>query len=191
MPNLMLKDLPRYECLNEAASKIPELDPSAVAVFLHLLRTGDEAFRVADETLARHQISQGRFVVLLSLLDKTKNCPCPRTPAELAEHAGVTRATMTGLVDTLERDGLVTRAPDPTDRRMMSVQLTAKGEARLKAILPDYFQRIAALMEPLSENERKTLLKLLLKVLQHAETLGGAKAGADVNASAKSSPTHR
>jgi DNA-binding MarR family transcriptional regulator len=89
----------------------------------------------------------------------------------LAEHAGVTRATMTGLVDTLERDGLVTRAPDPDDRRMMSVQLTAKGEGRLKEILPDYFARIAALMKPLSENERKTLLRLLLKVLQHAEQL--------------------
>jgi DNA-binding MarR family transcriptional regulator len=178
MPNLLIKDLPRYECLQEAASQFPELDPSAVAVFLHLLRTGDEAFRVADETLSRHAISQGRFVVLLSLLDKSKNCPTSKTPAELADHAGVTRATMTGLVDTLERDGLVTRAPDPDDRRMMSVQLTPKGEGRLQAILPDYFQRIAALMKPLSENERKTLLKLLLKVLHHAETLG-ASSGVD------------
>ncbi len=42
--------------------------------------------------------------------------------------AGVTRATMTGLIDTLERDGLVMREPDPVDRRMMFVQLT-RGRA--------------------------------------------------------------
>ena len=37
----------------------------------------------------------------------------PLTPAELAERTGVTRATITGLVDTLERAGLVTRTPHP------------------------------------------------------------------------------
>ncbi len=171
MPLLMMKDLPRYECLLEAAQTFPQLDPSAADAFLHLLRTGDEAFKVTDEHLARHQISHGRFTVLLILIEKGTECSRPHTPAELAEMAGVTRATMTGLVDTLERDGLVTRTPDPNDRRMMSVSLTDQGRSRLQQILPGYFQRIAALMSPLTEAERKTFVGLLIKILERSADL--------------------
>jgi DNA-binding MarR family transcriptional regulator len=172
MPLLLLKDLPRYECLLEAAKTFPDLDPSACEVFLNLLRTGDEAFRIVDENLAAHSLSQGRFSVLMLLLAKTENCPRPRTPAELAELCGVTRATMTGLIDTLERDGLVTREPDPEDRRMMAVKLTGGGHARLHRVLPGHFRRMATLMAGLTEPERKQLVALLLKILARASASG-------------------
>src|SRR5690349_7813726 len=115
MPHLLLKDLPRYECLLECAQHFPALDPSACEVFLHLLRTGDEAFRVTDVHFQSKGLSQGRFTVLMLLYDKTGGEPSALTPAQLADQAGVTRATITGLVDTLERDGMVTRKPDPSD----------------------------------------------------------------------------
>lgn len=168
MAFLLIKNLPRYDCLMEAAKLFPDLDPSATEVFLHLMQAGDDAFRVVDSHLAEHNISQGRFMVLMLLLNKLTNCPHPRTPAELADLAHVTRATMTGLVDTLERDGLVKREPDPNDRRMMSVTLTPKGQALLETILPPHFQRMASLMSPLSETERKTLVDLLKKIRNRA-----------------------
>jgi DNA-binding MarR family transcriptional regulator len=179
MPLLMLKDLPRYECLLEAAKTYPDLDPSACEVFLHLLRAGDEAFKATDVHLANHQISHGRFMVLMLLLEKGQGCSQshgahPHTPAELADMAGVTRATMTGLIDTLERDGLVTRTPDPNDRRMMSVSLTAHGRARLEKILPGHFRCMARLIAPLSEPERKTLVTLLTKILEQANSPEGS-----------------
>lgn len=171
MPFLLLKNIPRYECLLEATHRFPELDPSACEAFLHLMQVGDEAFRFVDSNLAEHNISQGRFMVLVLLLDKTTNCPHPRTPAELADLSHVTRATMTGLIDTLERDGLVKREADLADRRQMSVTLTGKGRALLEAILPKHFKRMAELMTPLSEPERKSLVQLLGKIMQQASTL--------------------
>lgn len=172
MPLLMLKDLPRYECLFEASREFPDLDPSATEVFLHLLRAGDEAFRVVEAQLAQHEITQGRFGVLMALWGNCQRADCenekPLTPAELADRTGVTRATITGLVDTLERDGLVTRTPHPQDRRMMSVGLTLRGEELLAKIMPEHFRRMAWLMEPLREDERKTFVQLLTKVLQRA-----------------------
>lgn len=168
MPRLMIKSLPRYECLLEASQKFRDLDPSACEAFLHLLRAGDETAKLIDEHLTEHEISHGRFTVLMLLLDKSKLCPPPSTPAELADKASVTRATMTGLIDTLERDGYVTREPDPKDRRMMSVKLTSKGDSRLQEILPGYFQRIASLMSALTESERKTLVRLLVKIVNQA-----------------------
>ena len=183
MPYLLLKDLPRYECLLEAAKEFPDLDPSAAEAFLHLLYTGDEVFGVSDRNLADHHISHGRFGVLMLLWRSVQpraakmlgTDPCvagPRTPAELAEAAGVTRATMTGLIDTLERDGFVKREPDPDDRRMMSVLLTPRGERFLLEFLPGHFKSIASLMSTLTETERKTLVRILVKVQQQAAKLG-------------------
>ena len=105
---MLLKDLPRYECLLEAAKEFPDLDPSACEAFLHLLRAGDESARVIETQLARHNITQGRFSVLMILLNRCAGEAQSLGPAELADAAGVSRATMTGLIDTLERDGLVT-----------------------------------------------------------------------------------
>jgi DNA-binding MarR family transcriptional regulator len=167
MPLLLLKDLPRYDCLLEASRHHPELDPSATEVFLHLLRAGDEMFRVCREHLEQHSISQGRFAVLMQL-NRAACSGGASTPAELAEATGVTRATMTGLIDTLVRDGYVTREPDATDRRMTTVTLTQNGASLLEAILPDHFKRMARLMRPLSEAERQTMLHLLLKIIEQA-----------------------
>jgi len=181
MPLLMLKDLPRYECLLEASRELPDLDPSATEVFLNLLRAGDEAFRVVEMHLARYEITQGRFGVLMALwgVCQREGCATSLTPAELAEHTGVTRATITGLIDTLERSGLVTRTQHPDDRRMMSVGLTARAERLLHKILPAHFRQMAWLMDPLSEPERKTLVRLLTKMLGRAAELPPASGSAD------------
>jgi DNA-binding MarR family transcriptional regulator len=168
MAMLLIKNLPRYECLLEAAKQFPDLDPSACEAFLHLLRAGDEAFHKCESYLAEHNLSQGRFTVLMLLMDKADDNPHPCTPAGLADLAGVARATMTGLIDTLERDGLVRREPDPIDRRMMSVRLTPRGREVLHQLLPEHFQRMSALMRPLSESERKTLVRLLNKIVEQA-----------------------
>lgn len=183
MPHLLLKDLPRYECLLEAAREFPDLDPSAAEAFLHLLRTGDEVFAMTERNLTEHSISHGRFGVLMLLWRSTQpraaklmgadDCACggPRTPAELADAAGVTRATMTGLIDTLERDGFVKREPDPDDRRMMSVRLTPKGDRFLNDFLPGHFKVITEVLSPLSESERRSLVRLLTKVQAHVAAL--------------------
>ncbi len=172
MPHLMLKDLPRYECLMKAAQSFPELDPSATEAFLHLLRAGDEAFRIAETNLAKFGITSGRFGVLMALWSHGQRVQGPDeptlTPAELAERTGVTRATITGLIDTLERDGLVLRTPRQDDRRTLSVGLTAFGRSALVAIIPGHFRRMAWLMEPLSEEERGVLVRLLQKVTNRA-----------------------
>lgn len=170
MQFLMMKDLPRYECLLEAAREFPDMDPSASEAFLNLLRSGDEAIRVVAAQLGQHDITQGRFAVLMALWMQCRRVPESSflSPAELAERTGVTRATMTGLIDTLLRDGLVTRKPHPDDRRMLCVGLTEKGHAALTRILPQHFRQMAWLMQPLTEAERRTLVALLTKIQQRA-----------------------
>lgn len=167
MPYLLLTELPKFDCLLEASKHHPDLDPSACEVFLQLLHTGDQVHRHESEYLKSHSIAQGRFGVLMLLGRQGKNCSGeqpPTTPAELADAAGVTRATMTGLIDTLERDQLVSRKTDPADRRTLRVSLTEKGEQLMERLLPGYFRHITAAMTNLSEEERRTLVQLLGKI---------------------------
>lgn len=167
MPLLMLKDLPRYECLLEAARLYPDLDPSACEAYLNLLRGGHEAYGRSEAFLADHDMTPGRFTIMMLLYDKMEGVTIPRTPADLAGMASVTRATITGLVDTLQRDGFVTREHASGDRRMMQIQLTPKGQATLQAILPGYFKQVSDQMASLNEHDRKTLIRLLNKIAAH------------------------
>lgn len=169
MPNLMLKEIPRYECLLECVSVFPDLDPSALEAYLHLLRTGDTLARFGGGFIESHGITRGRFTVMMLLLDKAGNQPITLTPAELADRAAVTRATMTGLIDTLLKDAMVEIEASTVDRRQKLVRLSEKGYAALQEILPGYFSRIARLMQSLSETERRTLVRILERIVTEAE----------------------
>ncbi|MFG3709887.1 MarR family winged helix-turn-helix transcriptional regulator [Micromonospora sp. NPDC049460] len=52
----------------------------------------------------------------------------------VAEHCFVRPATLTGIVDTLERDGLVERQRDEADRRSIRIAITRAGQARIDAL---------------------------------------------------------
>ncbi len=165
----MLKDLPRYECLLECSKRFPDLNPEAASLFMQLLRTADELYEVKADFLRKHNISNGRFTVLMllnsagSMAGQAEEHP-PKSPAELAEMAGVTRATMTGLIDTLEKDDLVRRESDSRDRRAMLVHLTERGEQFTAEILPGYFRQVTAIMGPLSRGKKMELTAILAHV---------------------------
>jgi DNA-binding MarR family transcriptional regulator len=157
---------------------------------MHLLRAADEVYGLTTANLIDHGMLPGRFRVLMMLVDKERGFlpGQPRTPAELAELSGVTRATMTGLVDTLERDGWVRREPEVEDRRMMLVRLTPTGHQALMAMLPVHFRQIGAIMAALSEAERKTLVGLVDKLVDQVATLPRPAAGAAAAAVAATVP---
>lgn len=167
-PHVIPRELPKYECLRALASRIPEVDPSAVESCLMMLRVGHDLFNAFDAHFGRHGLSHGRFTVLMLLLGHPEH---GQSPSELADRAGVTRATMTGLLDGLERDGLISREPHPEDRRTITARLTPKGHGFLQEILPDHFRRVSALMRHLSERDRQNLVALLSKVDRGIEAL--------------------
>ncbi len=84
---------------------------------------------------------------------------------DLAAANGCTRPTMTGIVDTLERKGLVTRQPNPNDRRSLLVTLTEKGAA-LEGSTPDLDRIYATCCVGLSAGEFRLLGTLLAKLEQ-------------------------
>jgi DNA-binding MarR family transcriptional regulator len=88
--------------------------------------------------------------------------PLPGT--EIARRLVVSTASMTSLVDTLERRGLVRRIPDSHDRRRILVDITPEGTRTIDAIMPVVHAASARAWAPLSERERSTLVRLLGKL---------------------------
>ena len=163
MPELlMLRDLPRYEMLQEKARRYPDLDAGAVEATLVLLRVASDVLEGLSAHYARNGTSEGRNSVMMMLDHPTP--PEGMSPSILADKLGVSRATITGLVDGLERDGLVSRQPNPEDRRAFHVQLTDKGGEFLLRTAPSLFRRVAGLMAHLDGAERRQLIDLLAKV---------------------------
>lgn len=109
--------------------------------------------------LGAHGLSEGKFVLLFLL----ENASDGLSPHELAEQAGVTRGTITGLLDGLERDGHLQRLSHGADRRKITVQLTEAGR-RLARELTDMHSRwIASLFSGFSAEEQALLSRLLVK----------------------------
>ena len=84
---------------------------------------------------------------------------------DLADSNSCTRPTMTGIVDTLEKKGLVTRQPNPDDRRSLLVTLSDKGKA-LEGNTPDLDLIYAKCCVGLSSEEFQQLGSLLEKLDQ-------------------------
>jgi DNA-binding MarR family transcriptional regulator len=166
-----LKNLPTPHVLEDMSRRYPDLKPSAVESMLNLLRVASDILEAFDTRMAKNKMSQGKFCVMMQLL---RNPGKALSPSDLADNIGVARATITGLVDGLEKAGLVRRERGGTDRRSHSVRLTPKGSAFLDAMLPRHYQRTGKVMGRLSEQERRTLVVLLSKVatgLKEAEEL--------------------
>ncbi|HVE17298.1 MAG TPA: MarR family transcriptional regulator [Chthoniobacterales bacterium] len=157
----MLNELPRYDFLHDIAKNQPDIDSAACDLFLSVLRTGGAVSSLESAYLGAHKITPGRFAVMLLLgLDES----IVRKPSELAEMIGVTRATMTGLLDTLERDNYVGRTLDPTDRRSMRVVSTQECRDLLKKVLPGYFKLISSLAATLTPDEQAEFKRLTAKI---------------------------
>ncbi|MGA3067476.1 MAG: MarR family transcriptional regulator [Tepidisphaeraceae bacterium] len=156
-----LRDLPKYEAICKRCEGYPDVDPASVECSLVLMRVASDMLAALEAYWARNNTSQGRFSTMMVLnRDPSKGL----APSDLARRCGVTRATMTGLLNGLERDQLITRVPDTNDHRMASVQLTDAGIQYLDKILPDYYHRTAALMSHLPHDDKIMLEKLLWKV---------------------------
>ena len=157
----MLRDIPKYENIRAHAARYPEIDPASSATCVLLLRVASDILAAIDDYLAAHGMSQGRWHVLMLLYRTPEH---PQNPCVLAQKTGVTRATMTGLLDGLERDGLAAREPVAEDRRMLEVTLTAKGRKYLEEVMPGYFLLIRRVMSGLAEPEKQAMMGLLTKL---------------------------
>ena len=135
------------------------VDGDSVKLLISLIRTSREIYNEMSAKLSRFGLTQAKFKILLVLFQKGHSLK----PSELAQHTGVTRSTMTGLMDGLERDGFIRRG-NHEDRRMTTIHLTEAGTELMNRLFPYYVEYSACLLSDMTKEEHVVLAGLLEKL---------------------------
>lgn len=123
------------------------------------------AARLSNE-LRAFDVGIGQWAVLLHLWAADG-----MTQAQLARRVAIEQPTMVRTIDRMERDSLVTRGPDPTDRRATRIALTDRGWRLRDDLVPLAARVNAAATASLTDEEVAALRRLLSKVVAGDATL--------------------
>lgn len=136
-------------------------DPASAHLLISLLHTHEVVHGRLSQRLGQHGLSPSAFNVLMVLRGHGgAGCPLHRLGALLL----VSRPNVTGLVDSLEAQGLVRRVPDAQDRRVRLAVLTGAGTRLLGDVLPEHRAAVQRDLAGLDVEEKEELIRLLRKV---------------------------
>jgi len=132
-----------------------------LAVFTDAIRRLEGySSRISGELAAEYEALNLQDLTALTVL----GLHGPSRMGALAEHLAIAQSTLTPIVDRLEDHGLARRRRSEADRRVWLVELTDAGE-QIVADMDDLYRQVAAsMLEPLSDEEQETFVKLFMKV---------------------------
>ena len=115
--------------------------------------------KVTRKKLASHGLTTAQFFLLTALYEED-GVPI----SVLAQKAALDKATLTGLLDRLERDELIERKADPDDRRAIRIFLTPKAESMREELTEFYHQNNGMFLSILTPEERKIFERVVDKI---------------------------
>jgi DNA-binding MarR family transcriptional regulator len=131
----------------------------------YLFRYGYRAFaRAISIELQPFEISSGQWSVL-RVLWETEGL----SQVELAENMRVEKASLTGMLDVMERRGLISRTRNTEDRRKVNIHLTPRARALKDKLLPYRAKINRKATRGMTPEEVETLLRLLTQVIRNLE----------------------
>lgn len=162
-PELDFLTFPEH-AVREAGRRVPDLDLEAMQMVLLLHRVTSAL--VYDLESGVHRPAGWSWSGFRLLFAMWISGPLDgKTAAALS---GMSRAAVSHLVNTLERDGLVHRDTHPDDARAVLLSLTEQGEHALRSTFQDHNARETAWAGALEPQERRTLVALLAKLADAA-----------------------
>lgn len=144
---------------------MPAFDPDLQADIVEMeritLQMGWAAHKQQTQQLKAFNLTMPQFMIMRALQWLEEGC----TMSELGEAAMQVPATVTGIIDRLEEQNLVSRQPNPTDRRSYHILLTTAGLALLQEIDEKRRQTISSVFQDLPTDQRSLLLQFLQKYM--------------------------
>jgi DNA-binding MarR family transcriptional regulator len=137
----------------------PDLDVAPLQVLSRVSRLARHLDRARTAAFAAHGLQTWEFDVLSAL--RRQGAPYQLSPGALLRATLVTSGTMTNRIDRLASAGLVSRRPDPADKRGVLVALTDRGRAAADAALADLLTSERQLLTGLDGGQRRELAALL------------------------------
>lgn len=131
-------------------------------VLLNIVLTGSLLNKEGTKFFRPFGITEAQFNVLMLLQYQSDQGRINQT--SLGKMMLVNRSNVTGLVDRMEKAGLVRRIDDPEDRRVNMVEMTAQGAKVLETAGKAYYARIEQLMRGMTAEEYRLLSKMLERI---------------------------
>jgi DNA-binding MarR family transcriptional regulator len=125
-----------------------------------------ESRRITKE-LARRADLTGPQLTVLKLLEGVGDMSL----SELSDRIRAQNSTVTGIIDRMEREGLVVRMRSTEDRRVVHIRLTDKGAKIADEIAVEPMEIFRSALESLTAGEMRELIKLLTKIARRVQSL--------------------
>lgn len=133
---------------------------------LNIVYTGTLIARASFRYFQGHRLTDAQFNVLVQLKYAGDSV---LSQAALGRRLVVNKADMTGIIDRLERTGLVERVAHPNDRRVNLVRMTAEGQNAVESLEAGYLEGVGKLMSGISQTDLNRLNRILEKVRRNVK----------------------
>jgi DNA-binding MarR family transcriptional regulator len=154
----------------------PELKPAVDETLEAILYLYTESRRLTKE-LARRAELTGPQLTVVKMLEAFG----PLSLSELSERIRAQNSTVTGIIDRMEREGLVARERSKEDRRVVHIRLTPKGDAIAREIPVEPMVVFREALASLSAAEMRELMKIMTKLAKKVKALVRRNVGDDVD----------
>jgi len=111
-------------------------------------------------------LTRSEYELLVMLVMSTKDSKGAFTVTEISNLLQVTPAGVTHLINPLEEAGYIERLPDPSDRRIVRIGLTAKGTQTAETLISEVQENLIGLVNHLGVEDSKTLIRLMSKSIE-------------------------
>ncbi|MDD5072176.1 MAG: MarR family transcriptional regulator [Candidatus Omnitrophica bacterium] len=136
------------------ATELDRLNNEAV---LKLVRISEALVKAGDRFFSKYGVTTTQYDVLVILKYSEKRV----TQSDLGGHRVVSRSNITGIIDRLEKLGLVKREGSADDRRVKYTAITQKGKDLIKKVEEKYFDILKQIAWFLGENDKRELANII------------------------------
>jgi MarR family 2-MHQ and catechol resistance regulon transcriptional repressor len=147
--------------VKKSGAQYPSFHWPSVELLLNLSYTYDIVSSNLSGKVTPYGITRAGFNVL-RILSRSESKSCKQN--EISQLMLVSRANITGLVDSLSRQRLVERINDPQDRRVNMVKILPKGEKLLEDLLPGYYLHMQEICSVFTPKEKQIFNDLLTRL---------------------------
>ncbi len=146
---------------SDLETRVTDQHHQALKLWLRLLACTN---KIESEIRGRLRSKFDTTLPRFDLMAQLERNPGGLKMSELSQRLMVTGGNVTGITDQLEKEGLVVRASDPSDRRAYTVKLTADGRSVFARMAAVHAQWVIELFGGLNAAEKEQVYRLLAKL---------------------------
>ncbi|MCY7961702.1 tyrZ transcriptional regulator YwaE [Bacillus inaquosorum] len=145
---------------------VESLNLEAISIATNLYRSAQKLrVKMETEVLSSYKLSWTAFSILYDLWVWGK-----LETRKIAELSGISTATASNVIKTLEKKSFCRKSIDTRDRRLVFVSITDSGKQAIEELYPEFHKGEAELIAGMTKDEQKTLTELLRKIADNLHT---------------------